>query len=305
MEIVYLDENTQFKSFGSIATAIGFFDGLHLGHMALVDKVIEVADEKGYKKALMTFDHHPLFVLGRIPKDYYLTSMEDRKEILQAKGIDFLFVIRFTREVASLCPQDFIDKYLLSLNIHHVVCGFDFRFGSRNSGNSDTLKSYRPDILNVDVIDEVLYLNEKISSTRTRKAIEEGDMILAKHLLNRYYKITGTVIDGRKLGRKLGFPTANIAYGSYLLPSIGVYAVNVYIDSKKYLGMCNVGHNPTVGTLEKRSVEVHIIDFDEKIYNKTVEIEFIEKIRGEIRFNTKEELIEQLEKDKKSIKYKF
>lgn len=305
MEIVYLDENTQLNSTDSIATAIGFFDGLHLGHMALVDKVIEVASDKGYKKALMTFDHHPLFVLGRIPKDYYLTSMDDRREILQAKGIDYLFVIRFTRDVAALSPQDFIERYLLNLNIHHVVCGFDFRFGSRNSGSSDTLRTYNPDILSVDVIDEVLYLDEKISSTRTRKAIEDGDMPLTTILLNRYYKITGTVIDGRKLGRKLGFPTANISYGSYLLPCIGVYAVNVYIDGKKYLGMCNVGHNPTVGLLKKRSVEVHIIDFDESIYDKTVEIEFIEKIRGEIHFDSKDELVKQLYKDRESIKNVF
>lgn len=305
MEIVYLDENTQFNSEESIVTAIGFFDGLHLGHIALVDKVIEAANKKGYKKALMTFDHHPLFVLGRIEKDYYLTSMDDRKRILEDKGIDYLFVIKFTRDVAGLLPYDFIERYLINLNIHHVVCGFDFHFGSRNSGNSTTLKEYNHQLLKVDVIDEVLYLNEKVSSTRTRKAIEEGNMILASNLLNRYYKITGTVIDGRKLGRKLGFPTANINYSSYLLPAIGVYAVYVTIDKERYLGMCNVGHNPTVGILKKRSLEVHIIDFDEKIYNKTVEIEFIKKIRGEIHFNSKEELIEQLKKDRESIKSYF
>ena len=305
MEIVYLNENTQLNNETSIVSAIGFFDGLHLGHMALVDKVIEVADKKGYKKALMTFDHHPLYVLGRMPKDYYLTSMNDRKEILEKKGIDYLFVIEFNKEVAALAPEDFIERYLVALNIHHDVCGFDFHFGSRNSGSSETLKSYNPALLKADVIDEVLYLNEKISSTRTRKAIEEGDMMLASILLNRPYKITGEVIDGRKLGRKLGFPTANINYGSYLLPGIGVYAVNVYIDHIKYLGMCNVGHNPTVGTLEKRSVEVHIIDFDESIYDKTIEIEFIEKIRGEVHFNSKDELIEQLTRDRQSIKSKF
>ncbi|MEE0966537.1 MAG: bifunctional riboflavin kinase/FAD synthetase [Bacilli bacterium] len=305
MEIVYLDENTQLNNDVSIVSAIGFFDGLHLGHMALVDRVIEVADKKGCKKALMTFDHHPLYVLGRMSKDYYLTSMMDRKHILKNKGIDYLFVIKFSKQVAGLSPKDFIETYLIRLNIHHVVCGFDFHFGSKNSGNSETLKTYNPSILKVDVIDEVLYLNEKISSTRTRKAIEDGDMRLAAMLLNRFYKITGTVIDGRKLGRKLGFPTANINYGSYLLPAIGVYAVYVYIDNKKYLGMCNVGHNPTVGTLEKRSVEVHIIDFDEKIYDKIVEIEFIEKTRGEVHFKSQDELIQQLKKDKESIKNHF
>lgn len=305
MEIVYLDGNTQLNRNESIVTAIGFFDGLHLGHMKLVDKVISISQKHGYKKALMTFDHHPLYVLGRMDKEYILTSMDDRKKLLEDKGIDYLFVIRFNKEVAGLSPNDFIEKYLIKIGIKHIVCGFDFHFGSRNSGSSETLKSYNPDILKVSVIDEVLYLDEKISSTRTRKAIEDGDLKLASILLDRNYKVQGTVVDGRKVGRELGFPTANIDYGDYLLPSIGVYAVNVYINNHKYLGMCNVGHNPTVGTLQKRSVEVHIFDFDSKIYNENIEIEFIEKTRGEIHFNSKDELSEQLKKDKISIKSKF
>lgn len=305
MEVIYLDEDTKYCSEDPIVTAIGFFDGLHLGHMALVNKVKDIAHKKGYKKALMTFDHHPLFVLKKIEKEYYMTSMDDRIDLLEKEGIDILFVIRFSNNVAQLAPCDFIERYLIKRNICHIVCGFDFHFGYRNRGDCQTLIDYNQEILKVDVIDEVFYLNEKISSTRTRQAIKQGNMDLVYRLLNRYYKIKGKVVDGRKVGRKLGFPTANMEYDSYLLPHSGVYAVNVIYQNRKYLGMCNVGYNPTIGALEKMSVEVYIFHFHEEIYNKDIEIEFLKKIRDEIHFLSEEELIIQLNKDRENIKSHF
>lgn len=305
MEIVYLDEEYRLKYDDPIVSAIGFFDGLHLGHMKLVDEVIRIGNKKGYKKALMTFDHQPLYVLGKIKKEYCLTSMYDRRKILQEKGIDYLFVVHFSREVAKMTPHDFIKKYLIDLSICHIVCGFDFHFGDHNLGNHETLKLYDPDHLKVSVIDEVVYDEKKVSSSRIREAIEMGNMELVSILLGRDYKIHGKVIEGRKVGRQLGFPTANIDYSLYLLPARGVYASKVIIDHKEYLGMCNVGYNPTIGTLNKKSVEVHIFDFNEDIYGEDIEIIFLKKTRGETQFHSKEELIKQLTYDKESIKKQF
>lgn len=304
MEIIYLDHQ-KLNIHEPICSAIGFFDGLHLGHMQLVDKVIEISKEKGMKKALMTFDHHPLYVLGRITKEHYLTSMRDRIQLLEDKGIDYLFIIQFTKEVATLSPQDFIDKYLIQLSIQHVVCGFDFHFGFQNLGDAKTLKNYDQHHLNVTVIDEVIYDGEKISSTRIRKVIELGHMGLAKKLLGRRYMIRGKVIAGRRLGRNFGFPTANIDYSNYFLPKRGVYAVEVIVGQQSYLGMCNVGYNPTVGTLNRKSVEVNIFDFDEDIYGQEIRILFIKKIRDEKQFSNQNELIKQLRCDKESIQKQF
>ncbi len=304
MQIIYLDENVQFNK-EKIVSAIGFFDGLHLGHMKLVDEVIHIANKKGYKKALMTFDHHPLYVLGKIDTEYHITSMDDRIHLLEEKGIDYLFIICFTKEVSQTSYKDFIKRYLLNLHIVHVVCGFDFHFGSKNEGDCFKLKDHDPSLLQVSIIDEVLYQEKKVSSTRLREAIEEGNMELTTILLGRHYTIHGEVIEGRKIGRQLGFPTANIDYSSYLLPKRGVYAVYVFINHKKYLGMCNIGYNPTVGILPQKSVEVNIFDFDEDIYGIDISLSFLKMIRGEWHFQTKEELIRQLNKDKKSIKDNF
>lgn len=304
MEVIYLD-GQQLNISDAICSAIGFFDGLHLGHMALVDEVKKVSKEKGYKTALMTFDHHPLFVLGRITQEKYISSMEDRIEILSQEDIDYLFVIKFTKEIAGLSPENFIENYLVNLNIRHVVCGFDFRFGSRNSGNGDTLINYNPKILNVSVIDEVIYKNEKISSTRIRNCLDDGRVDDLSHLLNRQYAIKGKVIGGKKIGRKMGFPTANIEYGSYYLPQNGVYAVKVYIKDQEYIGMCNIGYNPTFHLIDKRSLEVHIFEFDEDIYDKDVKVEFYIKTRNEKKFAGKDELMTQLSYDAITIKNYF
>ncbi len=297
MEVIYLD-GKQLNMPDPICGAIGFFDGLHLGHMALVDEVKKVSKEKGYKTALMTFDHHPLYVLGRIKQEKYISSMEDRIEILNNEDIDYMFVIKFTKEVAGLSPEIFIENYLVNLNIKHVVCGFDFRFGNRNSGSGETLIQYNPDILSVSIVDEVIFENEKISSTRIRTCLDEGRVDDLSALLNRHYSIKGTVIGGKKIGRKMGFPTANIDYDSYYLPHNGVYAVKVYLNNKQYLGMCNIGYNPTFHLIDKKSLEVHIFDFEGDIYGQQVSVEFYQKIRNEKKFSNKEELITQLNNDK-------
>lgn len=302
MEVIYLS-GQQVNIPEKICSAIGFFDGLHIGHMALVDEVKRVGNKKGYKKALMTFDHYPLYVLGKMKEEKYLTSMEDRIQILEKEGMDYLFVIEFTKDVAKLSPQDFIDQYLVSLNVHHVVCGFDFRFGNRNAGDIDTLKT--SSYFDVSVIDEVVYQGEKISSTRIRQVLEDGDIDQMNQLLGRKYCISGMIIEGRRIGHSIGFPTANVDYQDYFLPTQGVYVVKAYVCNQEYLGMCNIGYNPTFTALDKPSLEVNLLDFADDIYHQHMVVEFYHLIRKEQSFSCKEELIKQLNIDKKSVREYF
>ena len=302
MEVIYLN-GQQVNITEPVCVALGFFDGLHRGHMALVNKVIEVAQQKGYKKALMTFDHHPLFVLGQLKEEKYLTSMKDRIHILEDKNIDYLFIIQFTKDVAAISPQDFINHYLLACHVCHVVCGFDYRFAHKNEGNIETLKSCPS--LDVSVVDKVIYQNEKISSTRIRHTLQNGCIDEMNDLLGRRYCIKGRVIHGRHIGHSIGFPTANVDYESYFLPTNGVYVVKVYINGKDYMGMCNIGYNPTFHALDKKSLEIYILEFDDDIYDQDIEVEFYRLIRLEKTFHLKEELILQLTTDEQYVREYF
>ncbi len=282
-----------------VCSAVGFFDGLHIGHMALVHKVAEIASKKHYKKALMTFDHSPAFVLGYSDDDRYLTSMEDRIKILEDIGFDYLFVIEFSKDIANLTPEDFIQHYIIDCHIKHIVCGFDFRFGRQNSGNTHTLQNN--DSFDTTIINEVMYKNEKISSTRIRHILQVGQIDDMNELLGRKYCVQGEIIKGRNIGHSLGFPTANVEYNSYYLPTNGVYAVMVIIQGKRYKGMCNIGFNPTFTALDKPSLEVYILDFNQDIYGENMIVEFHRFVRYEKSFQNKDELINQLQTDEKII----
>lgn len=229
--------------------------------------------------------------------------MEDRIHILEDKNIDYLFIIQFTKDVAAISPQDFINHYLLSCHVRHVVCGFDYRFAHKNEGNIDTLKSCPS--LDVSVVDKVIYKNEKISSTRIRHTLESGCIDEMNDLLGRYYCIKGRVIHGRHIGHSIGFPTANVDYESYFLPTNGVYVVKVYINEKDYMGMCNIGYNPTFHALDKKSLEIYILDFNDDIYDQDIEVEFYRLIRLEKTFHSKEELILQLTTDEQYVREYF
>lgn len=298
MEVIYLD-GSLYEFNEPISCAIGFFDGIHLGHRQLIDKVIEVSSQKGYRKALMTFDHYPMYVLGKVKEEHCLTTIQDRQYLLEQLGFDYLFVIQFTKDVANISPEEFIRKYITSCHIKHLVCGFDFRFGKSNQGTVDFLRQQSE--FDIDVIEEVLYRGEKISSTRIRHVLEEGNIDHVTALLGRCYSIQGCVIKGRHIGHTIGFPTANIDFQSYYLPHNGVYAVKVYRRNKVYIGMCNIGYNPTFEALDKRSLEVNIFDFDEDIYGEILRVEFCHMIRLERAFASKGDLVDQLKQDKQYV----
>lgn len=284
--------------------ALGFFDGLHVGHLELLDKVIEITKTSPLKKALMTFDKHPKSFLTK-QDFYYLSSLEDKIAILEEYGFDYLLLIVFDEEVANLLPEKFIDEYIIKQPIKSVVCGFDYHFGHFGFGTIKLLQEYAPDVYQTYVVEEKKEAGKKISSTYIRELLSQGNIAHVNTFLNRQYTIKGNVIHGRQIGRTIGFATANVDYGNYVLPKNGVYGVKVKVQEKVYFGMANIGYNPTFGDLQKPSLEVHIFDFDEDIYDLTIETLFCNHIRDEVRFASKEALIEQLNKDRVSIKQYF
>lgn len=300
MEIIYLNKECN-NDLRDSCVALGFFDGMHLGHQKLVEKVIEVANKKNLKKALLTFDQHPKSYLANVSFKE-LMSLDDKAMFLEEYGFDYLFVLKFDFELASMRALDFINEFIVKTNIKHIICGFDFHFGKNGEGNFETLIQNEKNNYEVSVIKKQEYNHHKISSSYLKEALANGDVELVEKLLGRYYCVSGKVVHGLKNGRKIGFPTVNIDANNYFLPKNGVYGVIIVIDGKRYLGMANLGYNPTFNVLTKVSLEVNIFDFDQDVYGKYVTVFFIKRIRYEKRFNSIDELINQLNQDRKQIK---
>jgi riboflavin kinase / FMN adenylyltransferase len=288
--------------------ALGFFDGVHLGHQQVITTAKETATKLGIKSAVMTFYPHPLVVLRKDKQQVkYLTTMKDKESLVEALGIDTLYVVKFDEFFADLQPQQFVDEYIIGLNVKHVVAGFDYSYGRLGKGTMETLPFHSRDQFNQTVIGKVEYEDEKISSTRLRQLVQAGSIDKVPTILSRHYAVHGVVVDGDKRGRTIGFPTANVLVeDEYLMPPVGVYAVKIKVQDTWYDGMCNIGFKPTFHKdLKKATVEVNIFDFDQEIYHERVEIEWYHRIRNEKKFNGIHELISQLHEDKEQIKTYF
>lgn len=285
--------------------ALGYFDGLHLGHQKLLGTVIKIANRKGLKKALMTFDKHPKELFNATINPY-LSTLADKIAILEEYGFDYLVVVHFDLAFSKLLPEQFIEHYIIKYQAKHIVCGFDYHFGHLGSGDIETLQKEAKQRYGVTVTSQQTFKQHKVSSTYIKELLKKGDIEQVTVLLNRHYSITGQVIYGYQRGKKeLGFPTANIAYENYVIPQLGVYGVLVKIGEKTYYGMANIGFNPTFGGLQKPSLEVHIFDFDVDIYGENLTVLFYTHIRGEVQFSSKEDLIDQLHKDQQAISKYF
>lgn len=299
MKIIKLKKNSICQT-DDCAVAIGYFDGLHLGHIQLLNRVLNICEKTDLKKAFMTFDQHPKVVFGQ--NDFqYLMTLEEKQRIVEKLGFDYFFIIEFNREVAKYQPSEFIDQYIVKNHIRHIVCGFDFSFGDKGKGNVETLQQLSKNRYQLDVIKKYEVDHKKVSSSLIREYIHQGKIEKANQLLARPYRITGRIIYGRKNGHKIGFPTANVDVGHYVVLKRGVYAVYIYVFGRKYKGMANIGVNPTFGSLDKISLEVHIFDFDLDIYDEVVDVDFIAHTRDESRFQSIDKLVEQLNEDKKHI----
>lgn len=307
MKIFYLNYPNQMKTvegLGALSLALGFFDGVHKGHQRVIGEAIERAKELGIQSAVMTFDPHPSLVLGgRKEEVFYITPLQQKLEILKEIGVDVCFIVRFTSEFAKLTPEQFIQHFIKELNVVHVTAGFDFSFGNFGKGNMETMKECSNGTYTTTVIPKQEDGQEKISSTRIRGLLKEGAVGEVCRLLGRPFQIVGTVVNGDKRGRTIGFPTANVEpeLGTFV-PGRGVYAVRIRVQENFYDGVCNVGYKPTFNNpdVKKLSIEVYILDFNKDIYGEQVTVEWHQRIRDEKRFSGIDELKVQIQKDKET-----
>lgn len=296
----HISEITNLKN--AIVT-IGTFDGVHLGHQKIIKRLLEIKQQQGGEVLLFTFSPHPRKVLFPEQTDLRLiTTTQEKCDLLQQFGIDHVLVFPFTKAFSQMHATDYVkDIIVKGLKTKTLVIGYDHRFGSSREGNIEMLKmlSVENNFTVEEIpVEEINTLN--ISSSRIRKAIEEGDIETANTYLGYSFFITGEVVKGKQLGRTIGYPTANIKIhdADKLIPKIGVYAVRASIAGQKYKGMLNIGTNPTTDTDTALKIEVNIFDFDKELYGETIKLEFVKRIRNEQKFANLDELKHQLANDK-------
>lgn len=300
METVVLSLNKENKIETPVVACIGFFDGLHLGHQALISKTLELAERHQAKSALITFDPDPWVVIKDVKEYQHLSTIKRREELASKLGIDMIITLDFTKEMSALTPYDFLHQALVPCNLKALVCGFDFHYGLKGMGNPDILRKDAKDIFEVEVIDSVNEEDKKISTSRIVEYLENGEITHANRLLGYLYQVEGTVIHGQKRGREIGFPTANIDVNpEYIIPKIGIYEGWVNVANEWYPAIVNIGHNPTFNYSNKLSIEAHILNFNRQIYGQNVKLEFVKYLRDEMKFKSIGELIKQMENDKK------
>ena len=279
--------------------ALGSFDGLHSGHLSLVNKIIELANENKGRSIVYTFKNHPRTLIKGATPPKLLMDNESKEEILEALGVDLIYFEEFNEEYMKLTPEGFIKYLCEKFKVKGIVVGFNYRFGYKNIGNIEMLKELSTKYgYELYVMEPCNYENEVISSTRIRDELLNGNVDKAMKMLNRPYIIKGKVVHGKKLGRTIGFPTANLDYSKEaLIPRKGVYYTNVQWQGKIYKGITSVGNNPTVNG-DKLTIETYILDFNNDLYGHNIKVYFIKKIRDEKKFNSIDDLVIQLKKDK-------
>lgn len=304
---ITINDISQLNLENKLSLALGYFDGVHKGHKKVINTCVEIAHKRNLTSALMTLEPHPLKVIKPEINIECLTNLDQRIKLIKELGIEILFILRFDKETAKLCPDDFINNIINPLNVKEITAGFDYRFGKDGIGDMKLLSELGEDRFNVTTIDKVASEDVKISSTLIRRLICEGKVDIVQNYLEKKYSIIGTVIHGEKRGRTIGYPTANILpSANYVLPKNGVYIVEITIGSIVYKGVCNVGLRPTFHNKQLApNIEVHIFDFDQDIYDELVEVIWHKKIRNEKKFNSIDELIVQLNKDSELARQYF
>ena len=288
------------KNIEKTAVALGNFDGIHIGHQALIKKAVEVAKAKGIKSAVFTFTNHPRNVMSGKNVVKNVLYEEDKFKVLEDMGIDYLFTLDFDDAIMKQTPESFVDDNLLgAFNMDTAICGFNFTYGYKAGGTAETLKAESiAKNFDVHVMNPVTLNDQVVSSTLIRGRIEAGHVDEALQFLGRPYCVKGEVLHGNQLGRTMGFPTCNILVDDAMVaPANGVYVTRCMVDGQWYPAVTNVGHKPTVGNYEK-NVETNILDFDSNIYGKEICVEFYEKIRDEKKFETLDELIAEIGRNK-------
>lgn len=302
MQIFYSIKDLK-KNKNTVLT-LGTFDGIHPGHLKIIDRLVSCSKEKGCRNVVITFYPHPRTILGNDNSVKMLTTQDEKIELLEKLGVENLLIINFTKEFASLSAEDFIYDYLINgIGLTEIVLGHDHHFGKGRRGNAELLQKIADkEGFIVTKAEAFMIDGEAVSSTKIRNAIAEGDIIRANKLLGRNYEFSGIVVGGDKRGRELGFPTANIKLSSQekLLPASGVYAVKVMVENERHTGLLSIGKRPTFYNQGELVSEVYIFDFNREIYGAKVTTELVERLRGEVKFNSAEELINQMNTDKEN-----
>ena len=292
---------SQYTSKTPLALSIGIFDGVHKGHQSIIKKLNSIAQEKNLESAILTFWPHPRTIFNPNDDLKFLNTIEEKIYLLDKKGVQNLFLKEFDEEFRNLTGEEFVKQILVEkLNVKHLIIGHDHTFGKNRSGDFSLLQEMSSEYdFEVEQVEAVDFQDKHISSTQIRNALLEGNVKEANEMLGYVYSVSGEVVHGKKIGRTIGYPTANIAADpAKLLPKKGAYIVDVFVKNKHYKGMLSIGTNPTVNG-NSLSTEVYILDFNGDIYDEIISVNFRDFLHDEIKFESLEKLIERLDEDKK------
>lgn len=305
MKMKVFNESSDIDTKRGTVVTVGTFDGVHEGHKALIEVLLNVSYKTNLEHFIVTFEPHPRQVLNKDANIKLITTHKEKLKILEKYAIENLLVINFTEEFSKLSYEEFFKKYIIEkLNVTFFIIGHDHKFGKNREGDQEKLKNladkYGFSIVSVPALEVD---GVPISSTVIRHALQTGDMEKANFFLGRNFNFEGVVIEGKKRGRELGFPTINLKVADEkIIPCNGVYAVTCKVNNKIYFGMMNIGNRPTFNDNENVTIEINLFDFNQDIYGETVSVDVYDYIREEMHFSKKEDLIEQLNIDKATIK---
>ena len=300
-----INNTKHFRIEKPIILTIGTFDGVHLGHQKILNRLVELKKSSGLKTVVLTFEPHPRKVLFPEQTDLKLITLTNEKlELLAKYKVDCTVVYPFDEAFSKMDVDDYINTILVKqLNVKYIIIGYDHKFGKDRLGDINVLKKHEANYnFKVEEIAKEDIDSITISSSNIRKSLISGDIEKANFLLGHFYSLKARVVAGKKLGREIGFPTANlkIENDDKLIPKIGVYFVEIILDSQNHFGMLNIGHNPTIDADQNLKLEVNIFNFNQDIYSKSITVNFIKRLRDEIKFNTLNDLISQLNRDKET-----
>lgn len=302
---IYKDSTEFIKEKKTVVT-VGSFDGLHIGHQKILKKLIQLSKDINGTSVLLTFEPHPRSVIAKDFDLKILTTLDEKISYLEKFGIENLIVQNFTLEFSQMTSEEFIKEILVNdIGVSHIVIGHDHKFGKDRLGDEEKLKEFgRQYNFNVTSVEAEVVDGQVVSSTKIRKALNEGNIEKVNLFLGRNYNISGKIIEGTKRGRELGFPTANIKLDNErkAIPKNGVYVVSCILNNKNYFGIMNIGTRPTFENNNQTMLEVNIFDFNGSIYGEDIEVNFLKYIRDEKKFESKEDLINQIKQDIKKAK---
>lgn len=289
---------------GSIVLAMGFFDGVHLGHQAVIKRARQEAQKRQLPLVVLTYNHTPQIVYRRFDHGiHYLTGNRRKYELLAKLGIDRVYQVDFTSDFGAQSPQDFVDHYLVAMHPAAVVAGFDHTYGPKDKANMALLPKYARNRFEVITVPKMTSVDEseKVGSTQIKKAITDGQIIVANRCLGYTYQTSGIVVHGFARGRQIGFPTLNIDWSRWcVLPKTGVYVTRVQVNGQWYGGMANIGFDETFGENADKTLEIFLFHFHHEVYGETVRVNWYHRLRDTVKFDSVDALVSQMKKDQAS-----